>query len=151
MATRVRSGSRVSPGNFGKGTIVVSGLEDVNRAFNRIDTRLARAKNNALKHAAEPVRKDAQALAPYVVRNLRRGPGPSGADWSAVRSGVTQKTVYIAPTERGRNKNPKKKRPNFKDVVLDKAWKPSLEHNREKVVDIFGNEFFGDIAEAWRA
>jgi hypothetical protein len=151
LATRVRSGSRVSPGNFSKGTIVVSGLEDVNRAFNRIDSRLGRAKTNALKVAVEPVRKDAEALAPHVVRNLRRGPGPSGADWSGVRTGVTQKTVYIAPTQRGRSRNPKKKRPNFKDLVLDRAWKPAADHNREKVIDIFSSNFFDDIAEAWRA
>lgn len=149
MPTRLRSGSRVSPTNFGKGTIVVSGLEDVNRAFNRIDARLGRSKTNALKKAVEPVRQDAEALAPHVIRNLRRGPGPSGADWSAVRAGVTQKTVYIAPVQRGRNKN--KKRPNFKDLVLDRAWKPAADHNREKVIDIFSNDFLGDIVDAWRA
>lgn len=142
--------TRVGPSNFSEGTIFVTGLEEVNRAFNRIDRGLKRSLNKSLKKAGEPVRKDAQALAPHVIRNLRAGPGPSGADWSGVRTGITQRTVYIAPTERGRSRNPKKKRPNFKLLMLERAYEPSLEHNREKVVDAFGG-LLDDISDAWRA
>lgn len=143
--------TRLGPSNFSEGTIFVSGLEDINRAFNRIDSGLKRNLNKALKKAGEPVRADAQQLAPHVIRNLRRGPGPSGADWSGVRLGLTQRTVYIAPTERGRGRNPKKKRPNFKNLMLDRAYGPALDHNREKVADTVGNELFTDIADAWSA
>lgn len=134
--------------NFGQGTIFVSGLEEVTRAFNRIDAGLARSMRKSLLKAGEPVREDAQALDAHVIRNLRRGPGPSGADWSGVRIGQTQKSVYIAPVERGRGRNPKKKRPNFKNLMLDRAYEPALDHNREKVVDAFGG-LFDDIAHAW--
>ena len=140
--------TRTGPINFSEGTIFVTGLEDVNRAFNRIDSGLKRNLNKALKKAGEPVRADAQQLAPHVIRNLRRGPGPSGADWSGVRTGVTQRTVYIAPTERGRTRNPKRKRPNFKTLMLERAYEPALDHNTEKVADAFGG-LFDDIVDAW--
>jgi hypothetical protein len=123
-------------------------LEDVNRAFNRIDRGLKSNLNKALKKAGEPVRADAQQLGPHVIRNLRRGPGPSGADWSAARIGLTQRTVYVAPVERGRARNPKKKRPNFKTLVLDRVYEPALEHNRQKVADAFGG-LLDDIHDAW--
>ena len=140
--------TRTGPINFSEGTIFVTGLEEVNRAFNRIDRGLKGSLNKSLKKAGEPVRKDAQALGPHVIRNLRRGPGPSGADWSGVRTGVTQRTVYIAPTERGRARNPKKKRPNFKTLMLERAYEPALNHNHREVVDAFGG-LFDDIKDAW--
>ena len=141
--------TKFGPSNFSEGTIFVSGLVEVNRAFSRIDSGLKRSLNKSLKKAGEPVRQDAQAVAPHVIRNLKAGPGPSGSDWSGVRTGVTQRSVYIAPVERGRGRNPKKKRPNFKTLMLQRAYEPALDHNREKVVDIVGNQMFGDIVDAW--
>lgn len=142
--------TRIGPSNFSEGTIFVTGLQDVNRAFSRIDRGLKRSVNKSLKKAAEPVKRDAEQLAPHLIRNLRAGPGPSGADWSAARIGLTQRTVYIAPQERGRSRNPKKKRPNFKGLMLERGYEPALEHNREKVIDAFGG-LFDDIKDAWSA
>ena len=148
MATRVRSGTRFSPANFSEGTIFVSGLPEINRAFSRIDRGLKGSLNKTLKKVGEPVRHDAQQLAPHVIRNLRAGPGPGGSDWSGVRTGLTQSTVYIAPTERGRSRNQKRKRPNFKDLMLERAYVPALDHNRERVLREFDGLLDG-IVTAW--
>jgi hypothetical protein len=137
--------ARINAGNIGHNTIYVNGYQNVVRSFARVSKSASRNLNKRLKEAAEPVRETAQEFGPSRIRNLH-----FGDDWSRVRTGATQRVVYIAPVERGRNKNPKKKRPNFKNLMLDRAYEPALDLNRTEVLDRLGG-IFDDIQEAWRA
>ena len=125
-------------------TIVVTGLEDVSRAFGRIDTKLKGSLRKSLVGAAEPVKARADALGPERIRNLH-----VGDPWSRNRIGVTQRTVYVAPVERGRSRNPKSKRPNFKALMLERAYEPALEEKSTEIRDRLGG-LLDDIADAWR-
>lgn len=136
---------RINAGNISGNTIYVKGFENVTRSYARVGKAASRNLNKRLKEAAEPVREAAQELGPSRVRNL-----DFGDDWSRVRLGATKRVVYIAPVERGRNKNPKRRRPNFKDLMLERAYEPALAMNRSEVVDRLGR-IFDDIQEAWRA
>lgn len=139
----------INAGNISGSTIYVKGFQNVARSYARVGKVAKRNLTRRLKDAAEPVRQDAQSLAPNVIKNLHRGPGPGGSDWSRVRIGATQKVVYIAPTERGRSRNEKKRRPNFKNLMLDRAYEPALEHNQDEVLDRL-SPIFDDIQHAWR-
>lgn len=128
-----------------KNTIVVSGLQDVNRAFGRIDRTLKSSLTKTLKSAGEPVRAEAERLGPARIRNLH-----AGDPWSKQRVGVTQRTVYVTPTERGRGRDQRRKRPNFKALMLDRSYEPALESKRQEVIDRFGH-ILDDVADAWGA
>lgn len=125
-------------------TIVVSGLEDVSRAFGRIDSKLKGSLRKTLISAAEPVKVRTDVLGPTRIRNLH-----TGDPWSINRIGVTQRTVYVAPTERGRSRDPKKKRPNFKTLMLERAYEPALEEKSTEIRERLGG-LLDDIADAWR-
>lgn len=136
-------------GNVSHATIYVRGLQNVSRGYAKVGTAAKRNLNKRLKEAVEPVREAAQEFGPSRIRNLKRVAGPSGSNWSLVRSGATQRVVYIAPVERGRSRNEKKRRPNFKELELGRAYEPALAQNRSEVVDRFGR-IFDDIQHAWR-
>lgn len=139
----------INAGNIGRNTIYVKGFENVNRSFARVGKNASKNLTKRLKEAAEPVKDAAQEFGPSRIRNLRRGRSKNGVDWSAVRLGATRRSVYIAPVERGRNKNPKRRRENFKTLMLERAYEPALEMNRTEVVNRLGR-IFDDIQHDWR-
>jgi hypothetical protein len=142
--------ARLNAGNISGNAIYVNGFENVSRSFARVSKAANSNLRNRLKEAAEPVREAAQEYGPGRIRNLKHGSGPSGANWGAVRIGVTQRAVYIAPVERGRGTNEKRRRPNFKTLMLERAYEPAVADHRTEVVDRLGR-IFDDIQHAWRA
>lgn len=107
--------------------VVVEGLRDLQRAFKVADETLARELTKSLKELAEPVRADAEKLAVIGIRRIT-------LPWATMRVGVTRSSVYIVPRKRG-TRLPQRRRPNLKDLLLDRAMIPALEHNEERVLD----------------
>ena len=146
MASRIATGVR--SGN----TIQVKGYQNVVRSFARVDKTVSRNLTKRLKDAAEPVREDAQERGPARIRNLKPSPTPMGrSDWARVRTGVTRRAAYIAPTERGVKVrgNDRLRRPNFKHLMLERAYEPALAVNRHEVIVRLGR-IMDDINHAWR-
>ena len=90
--------------------------------------RVDKDLRDAMKSAAEPVRRDAEQLA---VSNIRR----IGIPWSRMRTGVTRHSVYVAPVERGVKSRTirRGRRPNLKPLLLERAMDPALDQNADKV------------------
>lgn len=105
-------------------TIRVEGLRELQRAFKHADKVLSTELRDGLKEAAEPVRQAAEELA---VANITR----IGVPWSRMRVGVTQKTVYVAPRQRGtkgRGDDPRR-RPNLFGLMMGRSLEPALDRN----------------------
>lgn len=113
-------------------TVVVSGFRELSAAFGKVNRGFSKDLRNRLKEAAEPVRADAARLAGSEIRNMG-----DGSPWSGMRTGGGITIVYIAPKKRGtasrRNRNIR--RPNLATLLMDRAMKPALERNREKVAE----------------
>ena len=112
--------------------IRVENYTEVLRAFGKAGHALERGMPGALKEAIEPIREDAERRAGSEIRNL-----DDGDPWARVRSGATKRMVYIAPVERGRRTrgNSAIGRPNLKPLLLDRAYEPALEDNRDVVIE----------------
>src|SRR5574337_885107 len=123
-------------------TVHVRGLRELNRAFAHADSKLKREKTDALRRAAEPVRRDAELLARLRITNI-------GVEWSRMRVGVTQRAVYVAPKQRGvRSRAGQRfRRPNLAPLLMDDAMEPALDHNAGDVV----RELEGVLADMERA
>jgi hypothetical protein len=107
--------------------IRVEGLRELQRAFKRADAALQKDLRTGLRLAAEPVRSAAESLA---LENIRR----IGVPWSRMRIGVTQKTVYVAPRERGqKGRDRRLKRPNLFDLLMGRSLQPALDQNISRV------------------
>lgn len=138
-------------GNVSGNSISIKGYQNVIRSYAKVGKAASKNMRKRLRDAGEPVRAKAQELGPRNIRNLRASPTPTGrSDWAAVRLGVTQRFVYIAPRERGRTRNEHKRRPNFKGLEIGKAYEPALAIERDEVIDRFGG-IFDDIQHAWRS
>lgn len=124
-------------------TIAVRGLRDLTRAFAAADKTLQRELRTRLRDAAEPVRADAQASASREIRNVREN-----SSWSRMRVGVTQRLVYVAPRERGAQRARQKRRPQFGDLLMNRAMAPALERNRDRVLREL-DDMLGDVGKAW--
>lgn len=106
-------------------TLVVEGLADLQRAWAVADKETSRELREALKDAAEPVRRDAQLLALHTIDRMT-------IPWAAMKVGVTRRMVYVAPKHRGtRNRN--LRRPKFADLLARRAMQPALDHNVGRV------------------
>ncbi len=106
-------------------TLVVGGLSDLQKAWKVADRETGKELRKALRDAAEPVRSDAQALAAF---RIPKNTPP----WEAMRVGVTQKSVYVAPRHRGTRKR-SLSRPRFADLLAGRAMQPALDRNIHKV------------------
>jgi hypothetical protein len=109
------------------GAVVVGGLQDLQRAFRRADKTVGRELKKALADAAMPVKVDAERNAVSRIRNV-------GPKWSQMRIGSTQRMVYVAPKQRGRasKRSSAVRRPNLKDLLLDRAMEPALAENQRQ-------------------
>lgn len=103
--------------------LAVRGLRELNRAFAAAGKEARVELHDDLKRAAEPVRLDAEVLARREITRL-------GDRWSMMRTGVTQRVVYVAPRARNRGGS---KRPNLAGKLMRQAMEPALERNRQNV------------------
>lgn len=104
----------------------VRGLRDLQAAFKVAGKAEQRELRDALADAGEPVRRSAELLALGTISRI-------GFDWSQMRVGVTSRVVYVAPRQRSRSGNPRRKRPNLAGLLLGRAMEPALEANRTEV------------------
>jgi hypothetical protein len=103
----------------------VEGLEQLQKLFAKADRDVRLAERKAMRDVAEPVRRDVETLTYGQIRNMPRSP-----KWSAMRTGVTQKLVYVAPRQRGlgRGDHPAK-RPNLAVLIRTRAMDPAEQKN----------------------
>ncbi len=120
-------------------TLRVEGLRELQRAFRVADTRLHRELRDRLKVAAEPVRADAERLAVQGIRRI-------GLPWSEMRVGVTARSVYIAPKQRGSRRGTG--RPNLAGLLLGRAMVPALQLN-EPGVAAEAERLLAEVGRAW--
>ena len=92
-------------------TLRVEGLSSLQKHFAVIDKELAGDLRDGFRKAAEPVRRDAEALTVQAI-------GISRVPWHQMRVGVTRTTVYVAPKQRGRNTPAQRRRRSYRTTVL---------------------------------
>src|SRR5215471_13089965 len=111
--------------------IYVTGLRELSAAFSKLEreTRLGlRAEERAI---AEPVRRDAEALAPERLTRIGR--------WAKMRTGITQSVVYVAPREHGRRgrgfRTERQRRSDqiFAGRLMDWAMEPALHRHEAEI------------------
>lgn len=122
--------------------IRVEGLREMERLFKLSERGMEKGIREALEAGSESVRVDAQSLAVVSIPNI-------GIPWSRMRIGVRSTTSYVAPLERGRGSNPRRRRPNLKQLLLGRAMEPALERNRDKVRRDF-QQALADLHRLWR-
>lgn len=118
---------------------VVKGMADLQRALKYADRDVRLGVRREMRETAEPVRRDAQTLAGIRIRRI-------GSSWDDMRTGVTQRSVYVAPRQRGvRRGDHPLSRPNLARLLMDRAMRPALERNEPQVRQAF-DRMLGDMA-----
>lgn len=120
-----------------QGAIRVKGLADLNRALKVAERDVRLGIRAELRHVAEPVRADAETLATARISHI-------GPNWSRMRVGVTQSSVYVVPRQRG-TKTGRRKRPNLAVRLMNDAMQPALDRNVPEVERRF-NAMLYDVA-----
>ena len=116
----------------------IQGLRELEAAFKAYGRGMEKGVAEALDAAAEPVRSEAEALAVVAIDR-------SAVDWTRMRVGVTRRTAYIVPEQRGRGTPQNRRRPNVKERLLGLAMEPALAANVGRVEDEF-EEALNDLA-----
>ena len=117
----------------------IHGLAEMQRAFARANKDLSKDLRVKLRKVAEPVRSDAEARAVSQIANV-------GGPWSRFRTGVTSRSVYVAPRERGRRSA--LRRPNFAQLLMDRAMQPALDAHANEIEHELGN-VLDEIGRDW--
>lgn len=115
--------------------VVLRGQRELLAALAKADRDTRLGVRRELRDVAEPVRRDAQALALSTIRRM-----PASSRWAGMRIGVTQKLVYIAPRQKGTRGRRKGSRPNLADLLMGRAMQPGLarhEHDLEHRLETF--------------
>lgn len=121
----------------------IEGLRELERAFKLYGRGMEKGLREAMEAAAEPVRQEAESLATANIRNI-------GIPWSRMRVGVTRRTAYVAPAQRGgrTSRNPRRGRPNLRELLLGRAMEPALDANIGTVEREFGDAL-DDLGRMW--
>lgn len=123
--------------------VAVRGLRELNRTFKHAPKDVRREIRDGYRTVAEPVRSTAATLAVSSIRRI-------GPNWSQMRTGVTQKLVYVAPKKRGvktRGPDPRR-RPNLGTLLAERALEPALEQNRHRIEADF-DRMLGRLCHDW--
>lgn len=112
------------------GTVRVSGLRELTRAFKKMEGDLKNELRRELAKAALPVRELAEQLSLTGISNMPRSPR-----WADMRIGVTQNSVYIVPVAKRRGGSG---RANLKGLLLDRAMEPAVERKQADIVEGVG-------------
>jgi hypothetical protein len=125
----------------------IEGLRELERAFKLYGRGLERGVREALEAGAEPVRQDAQSLALVEIPRIQL---PSTTvPWHRMRVGVTRRTAYVAPEQRGdKSRRASRKRPRFGTKLLTEAMEPALDRNIPRVEREF-EVALTDLARRW--
>lgn len=114
--------------------IRLSGMSGFLTATARAGKRIKTDTRKALRDVAEPIARDAEALAQLRISHIgaswARGSLKNiGAPWSLMRVGVSRSSVYVAPKQRGRDA--RLRRPNLAPLLMGKAMEPALAKNAD--------------------
>lgn len=123
----------------------IEGLRELERAFKLYGRGMEKGLREAMEAAAEVVRPDAQSLAASTLKP------PKNVDWTLMRVGVTRRTAYVAPVERGnRSRRPSSRArgAKFKAKMMGSALEPALADNVATVEDEF-KDALNDLARFW--
>lgn len=123
----------------------IEGLRELDRAFRLYSSGLARGLREAMEAGAEVVRPDAQSLTRVTLKP------PKNVDWTLMRVGVTRRTAYVAPVQRGNRAtrpSSKARGTKFKKKVVEQALEPALAQNVPRVALEF-EDALADLARMW--
>lgn len=123
----------------------IEGLRELERAFKAYDRGMEKGLREAMEAGAEVVRPDAVTLARSTLKT------PKNVDWSLMRVGVSRRTAYVAPLQRGNRRQRPSSRargPKFKALMLERALEPALEQNVSRVEREF-EDALADLARLW--
>lgn len=109
--------------------IKVQGLRELERAFRKTDKEEAKLLRKSLKETALPVKRAAEGKALAKIRNMGRS-----RKWATMRLGVSKSVVYMVPRQKGTHGRGPLRRPNLKDLLLDRAMIPALEEHEGEVI-----------------
>jgi len=101
--------------------VLVEGEQQLFRAFAKADRESRLFVRREFRAIAEPTRREAEALALSQIRNMPKSP-----KWAGMRTGVTQKLVYVAPRQKGARGRRAGRRPNLADLLMGRAMEPAL-------------------------
>lgn len=123
----------------------VQGLAELEKAFKLAGPVANKGLRLALREVAEPVRRDAEALARGRITRI-------GVPWSQMRVGVTQRFVYVAPKQRGVKSRTDRRfrRPNFFDLLMGRSLEPALERNTALIETGLGHAL-DTVGRAWES
>lgn len=107
--------------------VAVEGYTDVLRALKTVDKDIRVGVRKEIRQAAEPVRATAETLAVTQIRGIR-----AGDRWAAMRVGITQTSVYVAPVKRGLRAGARK-RPNLAPLMQNRVMEVALYQHQEEV------------------
>jgi hypothetical protein len=111
-----------------KPTVLIEGQQDLFRAFKTADREARLFLRSEFRMVAEPVRRQAEELALTRIRNMRTSP-----KWARMRTGVTQRLVYVAPRQKGTRGRRAGRRPNLADLLMGRAMEPALDMNEPRI------------------
>jgi hypothetical protein len=122
----------------------IEGLRELERAFKLYGRGMEKGLREAMEAGAEVVRPAAESLARESLKPARN------VDWSLMRVGVTRRTAYVAPAQRGRRGKlrPNAGRPNMRQKLLGESMEPALEANTSRVESEF-KDALNDLARMW--
>jgi hypothetical protein len=104
----------------------VIGIDELEDSFERCGTFMDKELKAKLVSYAGPVRRTAQTMAVAEIPKI-------GLLWSRMRTGATQKMVYVAPVQRG-TRVPSRRRPKLAPKLMNEAMVPALNIHREEIV-----------------
>lgn len=114
----------------------VTRVAELRRAFIGTRDRVSKGAKTEIKRFAEPVRADAETFAAARISGISRE--RIIPNWSSMRTGLTRNAVYVAPRRKGtRGRIQNRRRPGFKDVLLDRAMEPALQKNIPLITEKF--------------
>jgi hypothetical protein len=102
------------------------GFKETSQAFGRMGGQINREWRDSLSDIGEPVRSTAEANAYSRIPRI-------GKSWGEMRTGVTQKAVYVAPKQR-QTRNPALKRRKFAGLLMERAMEPALNRHEQQTV-----------------
>jgi hypothetical protein len=108
--------------------VIVEGERELFRAFAHADREARLGLRRTFREVAEPVRADAEELALQTIRNMPKSP-----KWAKMRTGVTQKLVYVAPRQKGTRGRGRGRRPNLADLLMGRAMEPALRRHEPEI------------------
>lgn len=132
--------------------VILRGQRELVRAFTLAGKEAGKEIRQELRAVAEPVRHDAELLALSEIPRMSPIMSRSAVPWWRMRVGVTTKSVYVAPVQRGvkGRGDLSRRRPNFADLMMNRAMQPALDRHQKDAVEAV-DAALGHLSAEWEA